>query len=405
MDSAHARCTLNLVSSAMIYRYLTENGHHITDQVKEADFIIINTCGYHENQREASVALYKKYESAKKPDAKIILFGCMVKIDEERLRPLDATRVSLTDGAILDDFFANTKKFDRITPHCDTQTRNTLCHTVGHLDFSHHQNFYVSRLFLPFSQTMKTNYKRFIQGLDHGGKILVEVSRGCLGNCHYCVIKKAKGTLKSRSTEAILSDIQQMSGSSQELFLVADDCSCYGLDIKTDIFQLLHAIHAEFPALSVQINYISPNLLIKNEQRYAELVSTSQISYVTIPLQSGSSKILTAMTRCYDPDHALKIIQKIKHLSPDTILEGHFIVGYPGETTRDFIKTLLASLHFDYPLSFPYSETKGTVSATLPHKKSRTTKYLRVGLMIAVANGIVFYRLLTTPLRKPLRTP
>jgi len=394
MDSAHDRCTLNLVSSAMIHRYLEENGHSITQEAKDADFIIINTCGTLEQMREASVALYNRYRTIKKQDAKIILFGCLIKIDEKRVRPLNATLVSFSDGNILDDFFFRTAKFDQMTPYCDQRTRNLLCDTAGHLDFSGHHNFYLSRLFLPFSQKMKSNYDRFIQGLDHYDKILVEISRGCLGNCHYCPIKKAKGPLKSRPIDEILSDIRRMASSSKNLYLVADDCSCYGLDIRTNIFQLLHAIHNQFPQLSLQINYISPNQLIQHGDLYSDLVSTSQLSYVTIPLQSGSQKVLATMNRFYDPKEAVAIIRQIKNRSPGTIIEGHFIVGYPGETTIDFLKTLMSSLYFDYPLTFPYSDSEDVKSHALPHKKSKATKYLRAFVMTVLANWIVFYRLL-----------
>jgi len=83
---------------------------------------------------------------------------------------------------------------------------------------------------------MKQNYDRFIFGLDHRNKMLVEVSKGCIGNCYYCAIKKAKGDLKSRSIDAIISDIRSIYDPSKTLFLVADDCSSYGLDIGTNIF-------------------------------------------------------------------------------------------------------------------------------------------------------------------------
>ena len=397
IDSAHDRCTLNLVSSSMMYRYLLENGHRITQQVSDADFIIINTCGFHTISREISVALYNKYQAEKQPNAKIILYGCLIKIEPERVKSLDAQLVDFTDGKILDNFFFKTKRFDEMTSYCDSTTRNILCNTSGHLDFSSHQNFFLSRLMFPFSKIMKMNYDRFIQGLDHQNKMVVEVSRGCVGNCHYCVIKKAKGALKSRPIDAILSDIRRMYDPSKTLYLVGDDCSCYGMDIHTTIFELIHRIQDEFPHLAIQINYISPNILVKFEQHYIDLVKTSQIGYVTIPLQSGSMKIVHAMNRFYDPHEVIAIIHKIKRLSPTTLIEGHFIVGYPGETTIDFIKSLLASFHFDYPIPLLYSDNIGVKSSTLPHKKSAATKYLRVFLMFMVTNCIVFYRLLTTP--------
>jgi len=132
------------------YRYLTENGHHITHDAKKADFIIINSCGYHKETRETSIALYKKYHEIKKQNSKIIMFGCLVKIDEELLRTLDLCPVNFDDGKILDGFFFNKKRFDEMTPRCDSDIRNKLCKTSGYLDFSHHSNFFLSRLFIPF---------------------------------------------------------------------------------------------------------------------------------------------------------------------------------------------------------------------------------------------------------------
>jgi len=379
----------------MIYRYLIENGHKITQDAKKADFIIINSCGYHQEKRDASVNIYQKYNAIKNQDTKIIMYGCIVKIDEELLRTLDLYPIGFNDGKILDDFFFQKKYFEEMTERCDSETRNILCKTSGHLDFSLHSNFFLSRLFIPFSRKMKLKYNRFIFGLDHHDKILVQVSKGCLGNCYYCAIKKAKGDLKSRGIDAIISDIKSIYDPSKMLFLVADDCSSYGLDIGTNIFLLLKRIHKEFPDLSVQINYISPNLLAKFYKEYMRLFRESPISYVTIPMQSGSNKIIKNMNRNYDAFQVAKIIKEIKQISPNTLFEGHFIIGYPGENFIDFLKSVYITKYFDYPLAFIYSDTKGTKSYMLPNKKGRMAKFFRLLIISAFINLVVLYRLAT----------
>jgi len=377
----------------MIYRYLVENGQNITQEADKADFIIINSCGYHQQLRDASVALYEKYKIIKKPDAKIIMYGCLVKIDEELLKTLDLYPIGFDDGEILDNLFFKKKKFSEMTERCDSDTRNKISHTTDYLNFTRHSNFFLSTLFMPFSRKMKSKYNRFVFGIDHYNKILVEVSRGCLGNCHYCTIKKAKGNLKSRNIEAIISDIKSIYDSTKTLFLVADDCSSYGLDIGLNIFQLLKRIHQEFPNLEVQINYISPNLLAKFHNEYIELFKESPISYVTIPLQSGSNKIIKNMNRSYDALQVAEIIKEIKKISPKTLFEGHFIIGYPGENFIDFLKSVYITKYFDYPLAFIYSDTKGTKSYTLPNKKGYITKSFRLLIISAFINLVVFYKL------------
>jgi MiaB/RimO family radical SAM methylthiotransferase len=397
LDSAHKQCELNTVSSSMIYRYLLQNGHKIATNPQTADFIIINSCGYHQDLRDKSVALYQTYHAIKKPNSKIIMYGCLVNIDNETISALDLLPISFTDNYLLDKLFFQTKNYAEITPCCDSKTRNILVQTPKDLNISHHPNFILSRFFLPFSRKMKTNYTRMILGSNHHNKIIVQISQGCLGHCSYCVIKKAKGDLQSRSIDEIITDITDMYDTSKILFLVADDCSSYGLDIGTSLFQLLKTIHQKFPELPIQISYVSPNLLVKFHNEYQELFQQISIPYTTIPFQSGSNKIIKKMDRSYDTRQVVEIIKELKQASPRTYFEGHFIVGFPGETVIDFLKSLFTIHYFDYPIALRYSESKGTKSASFPQKKSEITKQLRYIVMTFFINIIILYKLATNP--------
>jgi ribosomal protein S12 methylthiotransferase len=397
LDSAHKQCELNTVSSSMIYRYLLQNGHKITTNAQSADFIIINSCGYHQDLRDKSVALYQTYHAIKKPNSKIIMYGCLVKIDNEKVSSLDLIPISFTDNSLLDKLFFQKMNYAKMTPYCDSKTHNILVRTSKDLNISHHPNFILARFFLPFSRKMKTNYNRMILGSNHHDKIFVQISQGCLGHCSYCVIKKAKGELLSRSIDEIITDITYMYDSSKILFLVADDCSSYGLDIGTSLFQLLKTIHQKFPDLPIQISYVSPNLLVKFQNEYQELFQQISIPYTTIPFQSGSNKIIKKMERSYDTRQVVEIIKKIKQVSPHTYFEGHFIVGFPGETVLDFLKSLFKTHYFDYPVALRYSESKGTKSASFPQKKSEMTKQLRYLVMTFFINIIILYKLARNP--------
>lgn len=236
-----------------------------------------------------------------------------------------------------------------------------------------------------------------IFGSDHCKKILVQISQGCLGNCSYCVIKKAKGNLQSRSIDAIIMDIERMYDPSKTLYLVADDCSCYGLDSGTNLFQLLKIIREKFPVLPIQMNYISPNFLTKFYNEYRKLFQEFSIPFITIPIQSGSNKIIKNMNRHYDTRQIVEIIKELKQISPRTYFEGHFIIGYPGETFVDYLKSLFTTQYFDCPVALIYSDAKGTKSAILPQKKLQITKQMRYLLMIFFINFIVLYKLATNP--------
>ena len=284
-----------------------------------------------------------------------------------------------------------------MTPCCDSETRTILIQGSKDLNILNHPNFLLSRFFLPFSRTMKTNYARMIRGLNHQNKIIVQISQGCLGHCSYCAIKKAKGNLRSRTIDEIIKDITKMYDDSKIVYLVADDCSSYGFDIGTDFFQLLETIHKRFPKVSIQISYVSPNFLVKFYEKYQELFQQVQIPYTTIPFQSGSNKIIKKMDRSYDTHQVVEVIKRLKQVSPHTSFEGHFIVGFPGETVGDFLQSLFTLHYFDYPIALRYSESKGTKSASFPQKKSEMTKQLRYTIMTFFINIVILYKLVKNP--------
>jgi len=114
------------------------------------------------------------------------------------------------------------------------------------------------------------------------------------------------------------------------------------------------------------------------------------------PLQTGSQKILVKMNRHYDIGEALAICTKIKELSPSTIIVAHFIIGHPGETWRDYWRSLAASRFFDNPIPLAYSRNKNTVSATMADQISKPIRSLRLAIFVLFHNVVVLFRIVDT---------
>jgi MiaB/RimO family radical SAM methylthiotransferase len=396
IDSGLWSCEANLVSCSRIYRYLIENGHEITYDASQADFIIINSCGVVKGVVDRCLHLFHTYTSLKKKEAIIIMFGCLVKIDRELLAPLDLLLIGPDESNKLDEYFFTKFKFETIAPYCDDETKLTLISEKSQFDFYETIPFGVSKLLSRLSTRFRLNYNQIIKSVTYQNRIFISIAQGCLGNCSYCVIKKAKGKIKSRKIIDILSDIKQDNNTSKTVHLVADDCGCYGYDIGTNLFELLYKIQKEFPELSIDLNNLNPNWLEDSPKEYVKLFRDININFVKIPFQSGSDKIIKNMNRNYNVKKVQRIISRIKKVSPKTLIMTHFIIGYPGEDTIDFIKSISASKYFDYPLPFKYSKNKGTISSTLPNQKSELIISIRYTIFLLYLNIYLLIKLFTS---------
>ena len=395
IDSAAWMCEGNIIGTSRIYRYMIENGHNITTKPSEADFIIINSCGFIENREDMSLNLFEIYNSQKKEKTKIIMFGCLIKINQKLIKSLDLIPIDLNEGYKFDEIFYNKIKFENILPYCDNKTTEKLFVAKKNVQESDIISFLLPRIMSHFSKKVRLNYNSIIKRVQFKDKILIEICNGCIFNCNYCVIKIAKGGVKSRKIKDIISDIEKLYDPSKNLFLVADDCGSYGLDIKTNFFNLLKEINERHPNTSIELDAINPYWLEKYSDEYIKLFSDFNISYVTIPVQSGSNRVLKDMNRNYNIKKIQKIIKKIKKVSPKTAIYTHFIICHPGEKFIDFLKSIYCSMYFDLPIVLVYSRHKDTTNLVLGDDRSRFAFAYRFTFFMVFLNFVIFYKLLT----------
>ena len=397
IDSAAWICEANLVGTSKIHQYMIQNNHKITNNPSEADYIVINSCGLTKLRRDITINYFEKYYSTKKKNAKIIMFGCSTKIDKKRIENLNLVSIDFDEGNKFDKIFYKNAKFDNINPICDDKTKQKLLRGKNPFQFTRIVPFLLSGFMFPFSKKIRLNYNKMIDSITYKDKIFVEIAMGCAGNCSYCMIKKARGNVCSRPIKDIITDIENLYDPAKNLFLVADDSGSYGLDIKTNFFNLINEIKKRYPDLSIDLNYLNPLWLEKYPNEYIKLFSDTNINLASIPVQSGSNKILKIMNRKYDIYNIIEILKKIKKVSPKTITYTHFLIGFPGENTVDFLRTLFCSMHFDLPIVLMYSEHEDSKSHTLPHHKTKSTIILRYVLFWLFINLVIFYNLLSYP--------
>jgi len=385
LDIVHPGCLPNLVSCSRIYQFLTTNGHTLTSDPLSADFIIISTCGFSNLSQENSLTMFKHHQAEKKETTRIIIYGCLVHINPGSIPTSDAILVGLHDTNTLDTLFYRTVHFQDVAPFClnelkerfTVDSRPLLWRVVP---------FLLTNILTLFSSQIKKRRDSIITAVARKQRDFVQISQGCIGKCSYCVIKKARGSLCSRPLEDILHDITCIASPDHSLFLVADDCGSYGLDIGTNLFELLYTIKQRHPNLPLDINYLNPQWLIASPEEYIRLFSNLDIKSVIIPMQSGSQQVIERMNRSYDVQKTVSVINRIRQVSPNTVLYGHFIIGFPGETFRDYLKSLFTVRYFDYPVAFLYSDTKGAESVNLPHKIPTSIIFFRWVLFFAVIN-------------------
>lgn len=399
IESSAWICESNLVNTSRIYRYMLKNCHRIVNNPSEADFIIINSCGLTKMRRDLSIQFFKNYHLQIKENASIIMFGCLIKIDMEKIKELDVIPIDFNEGMKFDKIFYNTIKYDDVEPLCDDKTKHELLKGKNLFKSTRIIPFILSGLMFPFSKKIRLNYKKMIHSFTYNNKFFIEISTGCIGKCSYCMIKKARGTIHSRKIKEIINDIENHYDPTKNLFLVADDCGSYGIDIKTNFFHLLYEIKKKFPDVTIDINYINPFWLEKYPDEYIKLFKDININLASIPVQSGSNKILKKMNRRYNINKIVEIVDRIKKVSPKTVTYSHFLIAFPGEKTGDFMRTLHCATHFDLPIALTYSEHEDSASAKFSNHKSKFTIMLRYFLFVFFINIIILYKLKTHPIK------
>jgi len=353
-------CAKNLVDSEVMLGYLDREGYQISTDIKEADIIIINTCGFIEEARVESESAIKKALNAKhkaRGRKKIVVAGCYVERYPEELK----------------------NKF----PEVDQWT--------GVKDFNHIGDIINGTSF-------KKSDKCFLYD-HHSPRYLstpsswayVKISEGCSHKCSFCAIPFIKGPYQSRPISSIVNEIEALAEKGiKEINIISQDSTNYGRDLgeKNGLTSLLRELIRIKKMKWIRILYSYPEEI--NESLIEILNEPKICSYVDCPFQHSNRKILDRMKRGMDGVQALKLLDKMRKKVPEVVIRTTLIVGFPGENKKEFeeLKNFVRAAEFDHLGVFTYSREKNTEGYKVGDPLSHETKVNRKNEVMEIQSEI-----------------
>ena len=240
---------------------------------------------------------------------------------------------------------------------------------------------------------------------------IVNIAEGCNSACSYCIVRKARGSLKSRSPDHIAAQVEKkISLGRVEIQITAQDTASYGSDRETDLARLLNMLTAIPGEFMLRVGMMNPrSLLTIQEQVIGAYCSPKVYRFLHLPVQSGSDRILREMARGYHAQEIPELVEAFRSCFPDLSLITDVIIGFPGETEDDFAESmaLIERLQPDKVNLTRFSARPGTAAAKLYDlpdriKKKRSREMTRLWLEIAARRneryvGEVLSALVTEP--------
>jgi MiaB/RimO family radical SAM methylthiotransferase len=177
-----------------------------------------------------------------------------------------------------------------------------------------------------------------------GRRLIVPISRGCVGHCTYCIVKNALGALRSYPTENIIDYVKYALGKDFiELFITAQDTAIYGKDLPNDtnLIGLLRSILSLQGNFMLRIGMMTPNHAWEIREGLVDVLQDERVyQFIHLPLQSGDDKILKMMGRQYDSKLFIRLVRYFREKLPDLSVVTDVIVGFPEEDNNSFKRTI-----------------------------------------------------------------
>ncbi len=354
-------CQMNEYDSARMVDVLRESrGLELTDDPAAADVVLLNTCSVREKAQEKVFSHLGQWRLLKqqKPGLVIGVGGCVASQEGEGL---------LERAPFVDLVFG-------------PQTIHRLPEMIAGLEASGRAQVDVS-----FPEIEK--FDRLPEPRADGATAFVSIMEGCSKYCSFCVVPYTRGEEMSRPFAQVMAEVVSLASQGvREVMLLGQNVNAYlgAMDDRTDcdLATLIRFVARVEGIERIRFTTSHPveftDALI---EAYAEVPKLA--SYLHLPVQSGSDRVLSMMKRGYTALEYRQKIRRLKAARPGISLSSDFIVGFPGETERDFEQTmnLIAEVGFDQSYSFIYSRRPGTPAASLPDDVPREVKQQRLSIL------------------------
>jgi MiaB-like tRNA modifying enzyme len=328
-------CSANIADAEIIKGILYNNGYDLTSSRKDSDLAIIVTCAVKDATEHRMISKIKKY-SKEKP---LLVAGCLPKTSK--------------------------KLVESISPYSSLLGPQSLDRTLDAVDASLNGQKVVA---LEDSVQTKVNLPRIRLNPVIS---IIEISSGCLSECSFCQTKLAKGTLKSYRIGEIVRQVEDdVAANCKEIWLTSTDNGCYGLDMKTDLVELLEKCSTIEGEFKIRVGMMNPMYLPRFLDRLIHLYQDNDklFKFLHLPVQSGSEKILRKMKRGHTAKIFLDVVKELRKKIPEITIATDIITGFPSESQTDFEETLslIEESQPDVVNSSRFSPRPGTVASKYP---------------------------------------
>ena len=345
-------CDKNRVDSEIILSQLNTS-YTIVPDAKDADVLIVNTCGFIDSAKEESINTILEMAEYKKDKCKaLVVTGCLSqRYGSELLELIPEIDVLLG----VNDY----NNFSEILQNfISTKDKIVLC---NYSDININEGERIT------TTGTVTSY--------------IRISEGCNNFCTYCIIPKIRGKYRSRKIENILSEASSLAASgTKEIILIAQDTTRYGVDLYNEkkLPFLLRKL-SEIPGIKwIRLLYCYPEEI--TEELILEIKNNDKIChYIDIPIQHINDEILKSMARKGNKSIIKENIHKLREAIPDIVIRTSLIVGFPGETKENFeeLKDFILEYKFDKLGVFKYSKEEGTIAANMANQIEDDVKIAR----------------------------
>ncbi|HHH0660292.1 TPA: tRNA (N6-isopentenyl adenosine(37)-C2)-methylthiotransferase MiaB [Yersinia enterocolitica] len=354
-------CQMNEYDSSKMADLLAStHGYQLTEIPEEADLLLLNTCSIREKAQEKVFSLLGHWKLLKEKNLELIIGvgGCVASQEGEHLRQR-APCVDVIFGP---------------------QTLHRLPEMINHVQGTHSPVVDIS-----FPEIEK--FDRLPEPRAEGPTAFVSIMEGCNKYCTFCVVPYTRGEEVSRPSDDILFEIAQLAAQGvREVNLLGQNVNAYrGATYDGDIcsFAELLRLVAAIDGID-RVRFTTSHPIEFTDDIIDVYRDTPElVSFLHLPVQSGSDRILTMMKRAHTALEYKAIIRKLRQARPDIQISSDFIIGFPGETQQDFEQTmkLVADVRFDTSYSFIYSPRPGTPAADLPDDVSEEEKKQRLHIL------------------------
>lgn len=360
-------CSKNTVDSDQMISILKENDFILTKDEREADIVVINTCGFIESAKEESInTIIEIGEYKTHGDCEILLVaGCL----GERYKEDLMKELPEIDGIL------GTGNIDEIVDVVNLLLEGEKTIRTGEINKDYDESI-----------------KRSLVKGEHTSYI--KIAEGCDNLCTYCIIPKLRGKYRSRDMDSIIEEAKALvENGTKEIILIAQDTTKYGIDIYNEyrLPNLLDELNKIEGLKWIRILYLYPDTF--NDSLIESIKRNEKVTnYVDIPIQHINNKVLRRMNRSTSKESITELINKLRKEIPDITIRTTLIVGFPGETEEEFneLYDYIKETKFDRLGAFTYSKEEDTPAALLGDQIDEDIKIERQEKIMKLQQEISF---------------